>query len=227
MNIAIIPARKKSQRIKNKNIKLFMGKPLIFWSINTAKKSKIFDRIIVSTDDKKISKLSKKYGADVPFVRPKKLSDSTTGIIDVIQHAIKKLDSKKIKYKNICCILATAPLLTAETIKKGLLKLKQKKLNFVFGATKINNACFRSFYFKNNKLHMLNENFYKTNSQDLPDAYSDAGQFFWGTKSAWVNNKRIFSNKSGIIKLNKNQACDINSPKDFKLALKLAKKMKK
>jgi len=97
MNIAIIPARKRSVRIKNKNIKLFRGKPIIYWSIKTAKKSKIFDKIIVSTDDKKILKVSKKFGAEVPFLRPKKLSDNKTGIIKVIQHAIKELDKKKNK----------------------------------------------------------------------------------------------------------------------------------
>ena len=224
MNIAIIPARKRSVRIQNKNIKLFRGKPIIYWSIKTAKKSKIFDKIIVSTDDKKILKVSKKFGAEVPFLRPKKLSDNKTGIIKVVQHAIKELDKKKIKFEYICCIFATAPLLTEKTIKRGFSKLKQKNLDFVFGASKISNECFRSFYFKNKRLNMLNKKFYKINSQDLPEAYVDAGQFFWGTKSAWEKNKKIFSKNSGVIELSKLEACDINSPDDFKLALKLSKK---
>ena len=97
----------------------------------------------------------------------------------------------------------------------------------MFGASKISNECFRSFYFKNKRLNMLNNKFYKINSQDLPEAYVDVGQFFWGTKSAWKKNKKIFSKNSGVIELSKLEACDINSPDDFKLALKLSKKKSK
>ena len=94
MKIAIIPARSNSQRIKNKNIISFSGKPIISWPIKIAKKSKIFSRVFVSTDSKKISKISKKFGAEVPFLRPKKISDHKTGILEVIKHAIFFLEKK-------------------------------------------------------------------------------------------------------------------------------------
>ncbi len=95
MNIAIIPARGKSSRIKNKNIINFYGKPMIYWPIQNAKKSNLFKKIIVSTDNKKISKISKKYGVEVPFLRPKSISDSKTGILKVMKHSIKFLEKKK------------------------------------------------------------------------------------------------------------------------------------
>ena len=94
MQVAIIPAREKSQRIRNKNLVNFLGKPIISWPITMAKSSKIFDKVIVSTDSKKILSISKKFGAEVPFLRPKKISDNQTGIIEVVNHAIKFLEKK-------------------------------------------------------------------------------------------------------------------------------------
>ena len=103
-NICIIPARKNSKRVKNKNIKKFFGKPIIYWSIKAAKKSKCFSRIIVSTDSKKISKIAKKYGAEVPFLRPKNLSGDYVQLKPVLQHAIKKLGGTK-TINNVCCLI--------------------------------------------------------------------------------------------------------------------------
>lgn len=111
MNIAIIPARAGSKRIKNKNIKLFNGKPIIYYAIKKAINSKIFKKVIVSTDSYKIKKISEKYGADVPFLRPDSLSDDFAGTIDVIKHAIKKISNKNDKNLNICCIYPATPLL--------------------------------------------------------------------------------------------------------------------
>ena len=118
MNIAIIPARAGSKRIKNKNIKLFCGKPIIYYSIIAAKKSNIFNKIIVSTDSLKIKKISEKYGADVPFIRPKNLSDDFTSTMDVVKHSIKEM-SYNPKNLNICCIYPTAPLIKQDDLIKS------------------------------------------------------------------------------------------------------------
>ena len=109
MNIAIIPARGGSKRIPRKNINFFLGKPIIAYSIKTAIDSKLFDKVIVSTDDKEIARVSKKYGAEVPFFRPKELSDDFTSTNDVVKHTINWLIEKGIKVNNVCCIYATAP----------------------------------------------------------------------------------------------------------------------
>ena len=107
MNLAIIPARGNSKRIKNKNIVNFLGKPIIYWSIKAAIKTKIFDKIIVSTDDEKISKLSLKFGAEIPFRRPSHLADGKTEILDVIKHSVRWFSNNKTEPKNICCIFGS------------------------------------------------------------------------------------------------------------------------
>ena len=127
MNLAIIPARGNSKRIKNKNIVNFLGKPIIYWSIRAAIKTKIFDKIIVSTDNEKISKISAKFGAEILFRRPSYLADGKTEIIDVIKHSIRWFSNNKMKLKNICCIFATAPLLNYKRIIQGYKVLKKKK----------------------------------------------------------------------------------------------------
>ena len=111
MNIAIIPARANSKRIKNKNIIKFFGKELIFYSISTAIRARIFDEIIVTTDSTKIANISKKYGAKVYFKRPRHLSENKIGLVEVIKHTIKFLEKKNKKVDTVCCILPTAPLL--------------------------------------------------------------------------------------------------------------------
>ena len=224
MNIAIIPARGKSSRIKNKNIINFYGKPMIYWPIQNAKKSNLFKKIIVSTDNKKISKISKKYGVEVPFLRPKSISDSKTGILKVMKHSIKFLEKKKIKFKYVCCIFATAPLLNKKILISAYRKLLRGKYEFVFGAFGTSNHLLRSFYLKNNKVNMLNDNFYSVNSQDLPDAFVDSGQFYWGTKKAWKKQKKIFSNNSSFIQLNETKFRDLNTKKDLQKLKKIAKK---
>ena len=226
MQVAIIPAREKSQRIRNKNLVNFLGKPIISWPITMAKRSKIFDKVIVSTDSKKILRISKKFGAEVPFLRPKKISDNQTGIIEVVNHAIKFLEKKKIRFKYVCCIFATAPLLKKKTIQQALNLLRKGGYDFVFGANKIDSKYLRSFYIKNNKLYMLDKKFYFTPKKPYPSTYLDSGQFYWGTKNAWKKNKIIFTKNSNFIILNHKKFVDINTYKDLEKARQIAKKYK-
>ena len=130
MNIAIIPAKSSSRRIPNKNILKFYGKEMIYYSISQAKKSKLFDKIIVSTDSEKISNISKKYGAKIYFKRPKYLSDQNTGIVEVIKHSIKWLLRNNIRPNIICCIFPTAPLIKSKDLKKALKIFQKKKTRF-------------------------------------------------------------------------------------------------
>ena len=222
MNIAIIPARIGSKRIKKKNIKIFNGKPLIYYSIQAAKKSKIFDKIFVNTDSKKISEIARKYGADVPFLRPKELSDDFTSTKDVIKHSIQWCLDNKINPKYICCIYPTAPFLNFKNIIKSFKLLNQKRYNFIFSASKFQSSVYRSFYIKENKLKKIFSKFINFRSQQFKDCYYDAGQFYWGSVNSWQN-KEIFSDNSGIIEVPVHEVHDLNTPDDSKNILKLNK----
>ena len=225
MNIAIIPARKNSQRIKNKNIKTFNGKPIIFWSIKTALKSKLFKDVFVSTDSKKIAQYAIKYGAKVLYPRPSKLSDAHSTIIDVIKFEIKNLENKKFKFDKVCCIFPATPFLRGNYLSEGLRLLKKSKLKgFVFAGNVLPRSNLRAFYFKQNKLNLIESNFKNTRTQDLPNTYIDAGQFYWGTKKLWKKESSVFIKNSNILTLPRTKSVDIDNNRDWKEAEIYAKK---
>ena len=225
MNIAIIPARKNSQRINNKNIKIFNGKPIIYWSIKAAKRSKLFEEVFVSTDSKKIAQLAIKYGAKALYPRPLKLSDNYTTIIDVIKFEIKNLENKKVKFDNICCIFAAAPFLKVKYLLDGLSILKSIKFKgFVFAANELSKPNLRSFYFKKKKLNLIRPNFKNIRTQDLPKTFIDAGQFYWGSKKLWKKENSVFTKSSNILSLPRYKSLDIDDLKDWKEAELHAKK---
>ena len=145
--VAIIPARLGSKRIKGKNFKKFKGEPIISNTIRKLKKSKIFSRIIVSSDSSKIIKISKKAGAEIPFVRPKILSDDYTSVLSVISHCAKFLNDENYKFNYACCVFPVNPFLKISDLKKGLVKIKKKKTGFIFSAVKYQFPFFRSFIF--------------------------------------------------------------------------------
>lgn len=178
--VAIIPARGGSKRIPRKNIKDFFGKPLIAYSIDVALKSKLFDKVIVSTDDDEIAQISKEYGAEVPFMRPKELSDDFTGSGDVIAHAIDYLKRQGFKYDYCCTIYATAPLLQEKYLKEGFEKLKNSNAVLTFSCISMPFPIQRTFKInEDGRCEMFwPENFTKR-SQDLEEAFQDAGQFYW------------------------------------------------
>ncbi|WP_457563843.1 pseudaminic acid cytidylyltransferase [Caminibacter pacificus] len=177
MNLCIIPARGGSKRIPKKNIKLFHGKPLIAYSIEKAKNSKLFEKIIVSTDSEEIADVAKKYGAEVLY-RPKKLADDFSTSMEVFEHAIKELN-KNGEYKYACMIYATAPLLDIKYLKTGLEKLKNSDSCFSFSATTYDFPIWRGFEIENQKAKMLWPQYLNTRSQDLKEVYHDAAQFYW------------------------------------------------
>ena len=224
-SIAIIPARKNSKRVKNKNIKIFKGKPLIYWTIKTALKSKLFDKVFVSTDSIKIKKISENAGAEVLYPRPIKLSGDYVKILDVINFEVKNLE-KKLKFQNVCCIFPTAIFLSANSLKEGLKKLT-KNTNYVFSAIEDNKSVLRNFFFNKGQLCSIKSNFKNYNTQQLPTTYKDAGQFYWGTKKNWLNKKNIFSNKSKVISLKSKKIIDLDTMSDWKKMKELEKCKKK
>lgn len=223
MKIAVIPARGGSKRIPRKNIKSFYGKPMISWSIEAALKSAVFDHIIVSTDDMEIAEIAKKYGAEVPFLRPKELADDYTGTIEVIAHATKWSQNHGWKVGAVCCIYATAPFVQAEDIKKGLEMLESGDWAYTFTATDFPAPIFWGFKDDNNAgINLLFPEHIMARSQDLPEVFYDAGQFYWGKAESWLQGKNVIDNNSKTIFIPRWRVQDIDNQEDWNRAEVLA-----
>ena len=227
MHIAIIPARLASKRVPKKNIKSFYGKPIISYPISKILKSSIFDKIFVSTESKEIARIAIKYGAQVPFLRDKRLSDDFTPTIPVINNFITELDNRDIipkkKILSVCCVYPANPFLQIKDLKKAYKIYNTKKYDYVFTAAEYSHPIDRAFYKKGNKSFYPNSNNIKKRTQDLNRYFHDAGQFYIGQVSSWINEKKIFSNKSEFIEINKLNYCDIDYKEDWDFALKLYK----
>ena len=181
-----------------------------------ALQSKLFERVIVSTDDKEIAEVAKHYGAEVPFVRPEELSDDYTGTIDVIAHAIYWLRNHAYNPTAVCCIYATAPLIQEQDLIKGFNLLTREKWQYVFSAVKFSFPIFRSFQqHSNQSLEMFFPEHFQTRSQDLPEAMHDAGQFYWGQPEAWLEGVQIFGRSSTVVELPAWRVQDIDTLDDW------------
>jgi len=219
MKIAVIPARGGSKRIPRKNIKDFCGKPMIAWSIEAAKNSGLFDRIIVSTDDVEIAEVAKQWGAEVPFMRPVELSNDYAGTTEVIAHATQWALDQGLDLDAVCCIYATAPFVQEADLKRGLEALESGDWAYAFTATDFAAPIFRSF--KQNAdggIEMFFPEYFSTRSQDLPTALHDAGQFYWGRPSDWLEGKRIFDRHSVPVIVPRWRVQDIDNWDDWKRA---------
>lgn len=216
--IAIIPARGGSKRIPKKNMKDFFGKPLIVYSIETALKSNLFEKVVVTTDDEEIATIAKKYGAEVPFIRPDELSDDFTGTVDVVNHAIKYLEDQGEHYDYVCTIYATAPLLQKEYLIKGYEKLKSSNAVNVFSATTMPFPIQRTFKLNDDgRCEMFTPKHYMSRSQDIEEAYQDAGQFYW-EKRFEKSDEIMFGKDSIPIILPRHLVQDIDTLEDWQRA---------
>ena len=213
-NLCVIPAKLASSRLPFKNIKLFFGKPVIYYSIKTALKSKIFSKVFVSTDSPKIANISKKYGAESNFLRPKRLSGKNTPIIDVIRYVIRRF-KKKIFFDFVCCLFPVAPLVTKKLLRISYQKILKSNSKFIFPATYDNTSNQHYFYLnKNNKIKKI---FKKKPLKNLKKIYSDAGQFYWGSSENWLkkDSKIIKENFSEVILIKKISGIDVNDKSDW------------
>ena len=222
MSICIIPARKGSRRIKNKNIKKINNTFLISLVIKLAIKSKLFTKVIVSTDCKKIAKIAKNNGAEVPFLRDKKLSDNYTPTYAVLVDVVKKL---KIKDQYIFCIYPTSIMTKIIDLKSAFKLFKKRKADFLCPVKKTNNSFLRSFINKGKYINYLLPKYKLFRTQDLPNIYLDSGSFYIYTRKGILslNKKRPIPVKS-IYYLLKNQFIDINYPEDLKIVKKIFNK---
>jgi len=226
MIVAIIPARGGSKRIPRKNIKPFCGKPMIAWSIEAALQSGCFDQVIVSTDDAEIADVARQYGATVPFMRPVELSDDHTGTIPVMRHAIDWLNGQGPLVEQACCLYATAPFVSAEDIHRGRDVLKGNDCDYAFSVTSYAFPIQRAIRLtEQGRVEMFNPEHFNTRSQDLEEAFHDAGQFYWGRAEAWLQARMIFSPSSMPVILPRHRVQDIDTPVDWVRAEWLFKAM--
>ena len=217
--ICIIPARGGSKRIPGKNIKDFLGKPLIAYSIEAALNSKVFSEVIVSTDDEMIANVAREFGASVPFFRDASLSDDYATSTDVIKDAIRRVNSS---FSDVCCLYATAPLIRAEILKEAAGEFKKHEYKFLFSATAFDSPIQRAIKLDENaRVSMFYPQFEKTRSQDLEPAFHDAGAFYFGKKEAWLECSALFAPYSKAYLLPRNLVCDIDTLEDFEFAKKL------
>lgn len=199
MKLAVIPARGGSKRIPRKNIKVFAGKPMIAHAILAAKRSGLFDRVIVSTDDEEISSIAREWGAETPFMRPKELSDDFTPTVPVVAHAIAVCQALGWKMDYVCCIYPSVPLIQINDLNKAFELLRGSKADYSFPVAEFPSSIQRALRRKQDGLMQpINPEHELTRSQDLEPAYFDAGQFYWGRTNSWLNNEKIHLSGIGL-----------------------------
>lgn len=218
MNIAIIPARGGSKRIPRKNIKTFAGKPMIAHAIEAAKKSGLFEHVLVSTDDQEIALISREWKAEVPFMRPSELADDHTATVPVIAHAILECEKMGWKVDMVCCIYPSVPFIKIDDLKAALELLKHSDAAYSFPITEFPSPIQRALKRETNgKLSSFYPEYELMRTQDLESAYHDAGQFYWGTRNAWLNYSRIHAFGIGLVIPNW-RVVDIDTPEDWQRA---------
>ena len=218
MQLAVIPARGGSKRIPRKNIKIFHGQPMIAWSVQAAIESGCFDEVWVSTDDEEIAEVAQVYGAKVPFLRPVHLSDDFATTADVMSHAVEEFGKiNQVLPDYICCLYATAPFVTKADLLYGLEKIKNNNtLNYVFSATTYPFPIQRAIKLNTrDTVEMFSPQYFNVRSQDLEEAWHDAGQFYWGTAEAWLNKAMIFASQSSVVELPRFRVQDIDTQEDW------------
>ncbi|MDP9014356.1 MAG: pseudaminic acid cytidylyltransferase [Pseudomonadota bacterium] len=220
MNVAIIPARGGSKRIPRKNVRAFAGRPLIAYSIMAAAQSALFDQIVVSTDDPEIAAIARQYGAVTPFVRPAELANDHATTVPVIKHAVSWVREHWAAPQNVCCIYATAPFIQVDALRAAHAMLTRESVTgYVFSATTFPFPIQRAFRVKpDGRVEMFEPAHYNTRSQDLEEAYQDAGQFYWGSAAAYMSEKIFFAPDSMAYLLPRHLVQDIDTPEDWKRA---------
>ncbi|HWL28047.1 MAG TPA: pseudaminic acid cytidylyltransferase [Burkholderiaceae bacterium] len=217
--IAILPARGGSKRVPRKNIRSFHGKPMIHWSLQAAKESKLFDRIIVSTDDPEIAEVAISNGAEVPFLRSASLADDLTGTTDVVRDAVTRLALSA--DAAVCCLYPTAAFVRGDDLKSGYRILTEQFACWVLSVAPYRTPIQRAYHLKDGKAVPMLSEAMPMRSQDLPQAYFDAGQFYWALAKTWRDeNARVWDGASPVI-LDSNRVVDIDTLEDWAFAEQL------
>ncbi len=200
MKLAVIPARGGSKRIPRKNIKPFAGQPMIAHAITAARASKLFDHVIVSTDDQEISHIARKWGAETPFARPAELADDHTPTVPVVAHAILTFEKiMGMQIDHVCCIYPGVPFIQIGDIHESWEMLIRTNSDYCFPVAEFPSAIQRALKREENgNVLPFYPQYELVRTQDLEKAYHDAGQFYWGSRQSWFTNPRIHSSATGF-----------------------------
>nr|WP_295869219.1 pseudaminic acid cytidylyltransferase [uncultured Chitinophaga sp.] len=219
-NLAIITARGGSKRIPGKNIREFFGKPIIHYSIHAALSSGLFDKVMVSTDSDEIAEVALRAGAEVPFKRSPKTSDDHAVLADVVAEVIEEYKKQGAEFDNFCCILATAPFLSAERLAQAYNALLSGEHDAIFPVLKYSYPIRRALQIDSitRKVSMIWPEFQNVRSQDIPDAFHDCGQFYWLTLRGFATHRTLFTPSAGVIELSPWEMQDIDTEEDWTLA---------
>ena len=223
MKIGIILAKSFSKRVPNKNFRRFNGKPMIHWTIDAAKKSKVFDKIIIATDSDEIIKKFKKYNLEF-IKRPKELNKEKYGVDEVMKYCLSYL-SEKVEYA--CCLYACSPLISYQDIKNSFSKIKAKKYKYIFAASNFSHPVERSFKVDNGEIKMISKKFFNTSSKFFTETYHDTGYFYWAKADTWKNEFLSYSSKSSFMKIPNWRAQDLDTLDDLKKVDLILKSLKK
>ncbi|MEO6832320.1 MAG: pseudaminic acid cytidylyltransferase [Chitinophagaceae bacterium] len=217
-SVAIITARGGSKRIPRKNIKPFLGKPIIQYSIEAALQSGLFDEVMVSTDDQEIAAVAKAAGAKVPFLRSADNSNDYATTADVIAEVLQQYKIEGIEFEFAVCIYPTAPFVTAQKLKDAAAQLKKTGADSLIPVTRFSFPIWRSFKIENEKLAFnWPENALKR-SQDLPPAFHDCGQFYFFKTKEFLESKTLVGTNTSYLEMPESEVQDIDNEEDWKIA---------
>lgn len=217
--LAIIPARLGSKRIPRKNIKNFLGKPIIAYSIESALDSQLFDTVMVSTDHDLIAGVARQYGAEVPFLRSAKNASDTATTLEVILEVLEEYSRRHLDFGQICCLYPTAPFVSASLLTRAFEKLDKGKFDTVFPVLRYSYPIQRAFKMSTDqRISMFYPDQIDTRSQDLEAAYHDAGQFYCFNKKAIMEKQKLWTDNTGGILISEMEGHDIDTEEDWKIA---------
>lgn len=217
--LAIIPARGGSKRISRKNIKNFLGRPILSYSIKAALQSGLFDEVMVSTDDDEIADLAQYFGASIPFLRSEKNASDHATTVDALLEVLQNYQKKGICFSHACCIYPTAPLLSPYHLHKAYKKMIDNKFDTVMPVTEFSYPIHRALKIEDGgRLEMIDKKNINVRSQDLPKVYHDAGQFYWFNVKQLQQDKKLFTDNSGTLVLENSEVQDIDTIQDWKMA---------
>lgn len=216
MKLAVIPARGGSKRIPRKNIRPFAGKPMLAYPVDAARRSGVFDRILVSTEDDEVASVAEQSGAEVPFRRPAELADDHTGTDPVVRHAIRWLAERGESVEFACCIYATAVFVRPEDIRRGLGLLQGSRMQYVLPIARYPFAVQRAYRLNAaGAVESLHPEHNLTRSQDLEPCYHDAAQFYWGRAQAFLNEIDALAGSALPLMIPRHLVQDIDTPDDW------------
>lgn len=216
--LAIIPARGGSKRIPRKNIRNFCGKPIITYSISAALSSRLFDEVMVSTDDAEIAAIAKKHGAAIPFLRSESTANDHAVIADVIEEVLDEYSKRGKEFAFFCCIFATAPFITGVRLQEGFELMQRMNFDSAAPVLKFSFPIQRALQIENGRVSMIVPGNLNKRSQDLPAAYHDAAQFVWMRTSCFRREKKLLTDNSGAFVLPETEAQDIDTEIDWQIA---------